>query len=243
MQLRRKDALGAFKVSSQLPKKAGGRCPEGGAAVSMKANDFQFLAENSADMICRAGMDRVVRYISPSCLNLLGYAREEMEGRTFDRHIFPEDLPGVMGAMERALAPGVVAESQTGRMVRKDHSLLWIEANARVIRDEVTGEAQELVLVMRDVTERKLVEEKLAMLARTDGLTGIANRRAFDEALEREWKRTLRHGTQISLLLLDIDHFKEFNDAYGHQVGDDCLRAVAQATANGLRGMAGKSLR
>lgn len=202
----------------------------------MNTTDFKFLAENSTDMICRAGMDRVVRYISPSCLNLLGYERAEIEGTTFDRFIFPEDLPNVMGAMVRALAPKVFTESQTGRMLRKDNTVVWIEANARVIRDEVTGDAVELVLVMRDVHERKLLEEKLEKLAMTDGLTGIANRRAFDEALEREWRRTLRHGTQISLLLLDIDHFKQFNDEYGHQVGDDCLRAVAQAAEGAVRG-------
>jgi diguanylate cyclase (GGDEF)-like protein len=120
-------------------------------------------------------------------------------------------------------------------MRRRDNTLVWTEVNARVIRDDVTGEALEFVLVMRDVTERKLLEEKLSMLAMTDGLTGVANRRAFDEALEREWKLTLRHGTQVSLLLLDIDHFKPFNDQYGHQVGDDCLRAVAQAAAGAVR--------
>jgi len=69
----------------------------------------------------------------------------------------------------------------------------------------------------------------------TDALTGLGNRRAFDEALEREWKRTLREGTQMSLLLLDIDYFKQFNDLYGHQVGDDCLRAVASAAADAVR--------
>jgi diguanylate cyclase (GGDEF)-like protein len=72
------------------------------------------------------------------------------------------------------------------------------------------------------------------MQALTDGLTGLANRRAFDEALDREWRITLRQGTQISLLLLDIDCFKGFNDKYGHQVGDDCLRAVASALATSL---------
>jgi diguanylate cyclase (GGDEF)-like protein len=93
----------------------------------------------------------------------------------------------------------------------------------------------EFVIVLRDVTERKLLEDRLSAMAMTDGLTGLANRRAFDEALEREWKRTLREGTQVSLLLLDIDHFKRFNDLYGHQVGDDCLRAVAQAAAGAVR--------
>jgi diguanylate cyclase (GGDEF)-like protein len=63
----------------------------------------------------------------------------------------------------------------------------------------------------------------------------LPNRRAFDEALDREWKRTLREGSQISLLLLDLDHFKELNDRYGHQVGDDCLRAVAAAVLGAVR--------
>jgi diguanylate cyclase (GGDEF)-like protein len=82
---------------------------------------------------------------------------------------------------------------------------------------------------------RKNLEAQLSALALTDGLTGLWNRRAFDETLKREWERTLREGAQLSLLLLDIDHFKEFNDQYGHQVGDDCLRTVAAAVKGALR--------
>lgn len=203
--------------------------------MSSSEVDFKFLAENSADVICRAGTDRVIRYISPSCLTLFGYEREEMEGGVVDPFVFPEDLPKVKASVERSRPQGVLHEGVTIRMRKKDGSLVWTEVNGRVVRDEMTGKALEFVLVMRDVTERKLLEEKLAALAMTDGLTGIANRRAFDEALEREWKLTLRHGKQVSLLLLDIDHFKPFNDEYGHQVGDDCLRAVAQAAAGAVR--------
>jgi PleD family two-component response regulator len=108
-----------------------------------------------------------------------------------------------------------------------------MEMNARLVRDFTTGAPKEFVTVMRDITERKILEERLSALARTDGPTGLSNRRAFDEALEREWKRTLREGSQISLLLLDIDHIKEFNDRYGNQVGDDCLRTVAAAVRGG----------
>jgi diguanylate cyclase (GGDEF)-like protein len=107
--------------------------------------------------------------------------------------------------------------------------------NARFVHNPVTGEPQEVVTILRDVTARKSLEDKLATLALTDGLTGISNRRAFDESLEREWKRTLREGSEISLLLLDIDYFKRFNDLYGHQVGDDCLRAVAAAVSGAVR--------
>jgi diguanylate cyclase (GGDEF)-like protein len=110
-----------------------------------------------------------------------------------------------------------------------------MEMNARFVHNPVTGEPQEVVTILRDVTARKSLEDKLATLALTDGLTGISNRRAFDESLEREWKRTLREGSEISLLLLDIDYFKRFNDLYGHQVGDDCLRAVAAAVSGAVR--------
>ncbi len=69
---------------------------------------------------------------------------------------------------------------------------------------------------------------RLAELSGTDSLTGIANRRRFDEVLENEWRRARRDGHPLSLLMFDVDHFKHYNDALGHQAGDECLKAVAQ---------------
>jgi diguanylate cyclase (GGDEF)-like protein/PAS domain S-box-containing protein len=224
-----------LKVSSHLPKNAGGRRPEGGAAVSMKANDFQFLAENSAEVICRLSADFRFSYVSPSSWNVIGWRPEELVGKGPGDIVPAEDMPMLLEIAARNQAPGGEDLPATVRTRKKDGTVIWVEVNPRVVRDSETECAKETIIVMRDVTERKVLEEKLEKLAMTDGLTGIANRRAFDEALEREWRRTLRHGTQISLLLLDIDHFKLFNDEYGHQVGDDCLRAVAQAAASGLR--------
>jgi diguanylate cyclase (GGDEF)-like protein len=62
----------------------------------------------------------------------------------------------------------------------------------------------------------------------------VANRRCFDERLETEWRRAARNGSAMALLMLDVDHFKRFNDRYGHQAGDDCLRRVASAIKDGL---------
>jgi diguanylate cyclase (GGDEF)-like protein len=81
---------------------------------------------------------------------------------------------------------------------------------------------------MRDMTEQKDLQDKLASLATTDALTGLANRRAFDERLADEWARARRDGAQLSLLLIDVDHFKKFNDHYGHLAGDGCLRALGR---------------
>ena len=74
-----------------------------------------------------------------------------------------------------------------------------------------------------------LFEENLESLALTDSLTNLGNRRAFDQTIEREWRRALRDDTPLSLLLLDVDNFKGFNDRHGHQAGDDCLRVIAIA--------------
>jgi diguanylate cyclase (GGDEF)-like protein/PAS domain S-box-containing protein len=197
--------------------------------------DFQFLTDNSVDILCSAGLDHVLRYVSPSSFHLLGWEPVEMIGKVFDDFVSPEDLPVLAAAAALILNPSVANSPSTLRIRKKDGSVVWMESNARLVRDSETGDPKEFVCSMRDVTERRILEEKLSALALTDGLTGLANRRAFDEALEREWKRTLREGSQISLLLLDVDHFKEFNDQYGHQVGDDCLRAIAAAITGAVR--------
>lgn len=81
------------------------------------------------------------------------------------------------------------------------------------------------------VLTRKLdtANQELLRLSSSDGLTGIPNRRYFDETLEREWRRNRRLGKELALIMCDVDHFKKFNDLYGHQAGDECLRQVAQA--------------
>lgn len=84
------------------------------------------------------------------------------------------------------------------------------------------------VISHRDITQSVLVREKFRSQALTDSVTGIANRRHFDSALGLEWRRDMRGGTPLSLIMLDLDYFKRFNDHYGHIAGDVCLEKVAK---------------
>ena len=104
------------------------------------------------------------------------------------------------------------------------------------------GEVTRLIAVARDVTQRKAAEDKLAAMnqelasqATTDSLTGLANRRRLDQALDQEWRRAARDGSPLSMMMIDLDRFKLFNDQYGHQQGDECLRAAANALSRFVR--------
>jgi diguanylate cyclase (GGDEF)-like protein len=89
------------------------------------------------------------------------------------------------------------------------------------------------IVRLRENDRRKA--DELHRLSVIDPLTGIANRRAFEDALDQEWRRMMRHHTELSLIMIDVDYFKRFNDTYGHPAGDQCLRTVAQALAGKAR--------
>lgn len=109
---------------------------------------------------------------------------------------------------------------------------LYIAIEAVAIHD-ADGDLAGVLETVRDLTAHKQAEANFKSLAGVDSLTGIANRRTFDRLLSSEWRRAVRFGRPISLLIADIDHFKQFNDSFGHQRGDQCLRHVAETLACG----------
>jgi len=192
---------------------------------------FQFLAENSIDIICRAGTDMVLRYVSPSSCRVLGWRPEEMTGKRPDDFILSADA----SFLPDTLVSGLDRSPLTVRMRKKDGTVAWVEMKHRMVCDPATGEPLETVIVIRDTSESKLLEEQLSALELTDVSTGLSTHRAFEDALQSEWNRTLREGSCISLLLLDFNHFRQFHDWRHHREGDRCLAKAASEVIGVLR--------
>ncbi len=200
---------------------------------------YRLLAENSSDAIVCLGLDGSRRYASPAFTVLTGWSVEEGVCERWSDIVHPDDRPMLAGVAPRLLS-GEAQVTSCFRYIRKDGSTVWVEGRARLLRD-TNGDTQ-LISNVRDITDRRAAENQVAVLnrelarqANTDGLTGLANRRRFDEALDLEWRRGAREETPLSLLMIDVDRFKLYNDRHGHQGGDACLRAVAATMAQVAR--------
>jgi diguanylate cyclase (GGDEF)-like protein/PAS domain S-box-containing protein len=208
--------------------------------LGQTAMRYRLLADYSSDIITRTQLDGTRVYVSPSSQTILGLPPAALMAPDWQKLIHPDDLPGFLRVRERMRA-GADQVTNTYRMRTSTGEWAWLEGRVSLVRD-ARGAPMELIAIHRDVTRQKKIEleletavHELSEQASTDGLTGLANRRAFDIALDREWRHAARVGAPLSLLMIDVDHFKKFNDRYGHQAGDDCLRAVAEGILGNIR--------
>lgn len=192
---------------------------------------FRLLAEYSSDMITLHDEDGRYIYASPACKELLQYEVEEIIGVDAFSLVHPDDLDNVISNHPNLFESGYSV--QTYRIRRKDGGYLWIESSIKVLEGS-QSEPLKMIAVSRNINERKLIEQRLKeanemlqQLSTIDGLTGVSNRRAFDARLDKEWESSRQNSTPLSLIMLDIDYFKHYNDTYGHLGGDGCLKQVA----------------
>jgi diguanylate cyclase (GGDEF)-like protein/PAS domain S-box-containing protein len=198
------------------------------STLAAKEADFRLLAEESSDMVTRIGFDGRLIYVSPSSARIVGWSPEQLMGTAALAGVNADDLPEVNDIVS-ALRRGDITDARIAYRTRhRDTQEVWIESTMRVTRRSDTNEIDGVVAISRDVTLQKKAEQRLGALAILDGLTGLSNRGRFDERLQEEWARALRESTPLSLLMIDVDHFKNFNDRYGHPAGDACLRSVAE---------------
>lgn len=170
-----------------------------------------------------------VIYANRRAEEIFGVFPEELEGRNAVRlYVSPEDRDAWI---QEVRTMGFVYDREI-RMKTLDGREFWALLSAAPLRQ---GGEDVLLIGVSDISRRKELDAELVRLAEIDGLTGILNRRSFLERAAMELKRAFRHRTPTSLLMIDIDHFKNVNDTYGHHVGDEVLRSLARRLAGGLR--------
>jgi diguanylate cyclase (GGDEF)-like protein/PAS domain S-box-containing protein len=173
-------------------------------------------------------------YIGPQIESLLGWSQDSwVTAEDWVTRMHPEDREYVVDFCISQSKAGVDHEADY-RALTKNNGYVWIRDVVHVARNE-NGEVDSLIGFMFDISERKKTEEQLINLQKElealsfkDGLTGIANRRRFDAALDIEWVSARRSAQPLSLILIDVDFFKQYNDRYGHTQGDECLKNIAQ---------------
>ncbi|MCL5076672.1 MAG: sensor domain-containing diguanylate cyclase [Actinobacteria bacterium] len=191
--------------------------------------------EMSNDMLVEASLDGYFLRLSPRWETVLGWTREELMSRPFKEFIHPDDLEATsIRADTLDLGPAELINFEN-RYRAKDGTYRWLLWSAK-------SDNKRKYAIARDITDRKLLEAereellaKVSEIARTDFLTGLPNRRAWDEELRKEAARSLRSGRNLALAIIDLDNFKDYNDTFGHGIGDELLIKAASAWGSALR--------
>ncbi|MCV2371157.1 sensor domain-containing diguanylate cyclase [Roseateles oligotrophus] len=195
---------------------------------------LQAFVRTTPNGVLTLDVDGHVLALNPAAEALFGFAANELVGSHIDL------LFGIwMGA--RLSPQALVASPQEMTARHRDGQEMTLLLSVAEVKTET---AHSFVCIITDLSERKrqevALQEANAQLAKqsiTDGLTGVGNRRYFDQLLQQEWQRSARHGHPLACIMVDIDHFKLYNDRYGHVAGDECLIRVAEL----LRACAGRS--
>jgi diguanylate cyclase (GGDEF)-like protein/PAS domain S-box-containing protein len=233
------------QINAQLEQEIADR-QQAEAALSASEAKLSAILQNVVASISQIRFfdDQMIQYEyhSPNCLQVFGYTAEEMlaDPNLWKSRILPSDRETVLDKAYKSTFTGQALTVEY-RFLHKDGTVRWIADTLNSQRDEATH-SWVMTTIAIDITERKQIElelhrakdaaeaanQELERLARFDALTQVANRRWFDEYLEQEWRRLSREQQPLSLILLDADFFKRYNDIYGHQEGDHCLREIAR---------------
>lgn len=170
-----------------------------------------------------------ITYVSNAFCKISGYNREELIGRNHNIVRHPDMQESVYTTMWQTIKSGGVWSGEI-KNLKKDGGFYWVEAKISPIYN-VEGTKIGYTAIRHDITDKKRIE----LISITDGLTGIYNRRHFNHIFDEVINRAKRENRWVNFLIMDIDHFKQYNDTYGHQMGDDVLKKVATALKGSLR--------
>ncbi|HEX5984720.1 MAG TPA: sensor domain-containing diguanylate cyclase [Solirubrobacterales bacterium] len=190
----------------------------------------------SRDMLCTANMDGYFVELNDAWTKNLGYTLDELRSVPFVERVHPEDRERTE-AEAAALFEGIETLNFENRHLAKDGTWHWLRWSSQLSPDEsmIYARAADVTQLKQIEAEREELLGQVQDMARRDSLTGLPNRRALEEQLPREMARARRALSPLCVAILDIDHFKKYNDSHGHLAGDEVLRACARAWDSCLR--------
>jgi len=202
------------------------------AALHESEERLRDLFENAHDIIQSVGPDGHFQYVNRAWLATLGYTRNDVAKLTLWDVVHPDSQDHCREVFQAVLS-GRETDHVEATFVSKDNKKILVEGNISGRFKE--GKPIATRGIFRDVTQRKEYEERLFALARHDPLTGVYNRHALTELVDREVERSKRYNHPIGILLIDVNRFKEVNDRFGHVMGDKVLQAVATILQHNVR--------
>jgi diguanylate cyclase (GGDEF)-like protein/PAS domain S-box-containing protein len=172
--------------------------------------------------------------VNQALCEITGYSRDELRTRTFASITHPDDLAADYAVIDALISGRLNSSTDEKRYLRPDGSAVWVARSVTLVRD-ADGEPLHFIDQIQDITDRRRYEGELRRLADHDPLTGLLNRRRFEEELDRHVADVARYGQRGALLVLDLDRFKEVNDRLGHHAGDELILSVAALLRERLR--------
>ncbi len=191
------------------------------------------ILQSMRDGYFEMDVDGVILTVNPALCQLLGQTRETLIGHPYYELLGEDDLACARQPFQRAMQSGA-GKTFAIPLQRADGSLGYFEATVSLIHD-LQGELRGYRGIVRDVSDQIAYQQQLLEMAYRDPLTGLGNRKAFDEQLGQALLRAGSGGSELALLYLDLDRFKEVNDRFGHDIGDALLRTVAERVRSTLR--------
>lgn len=173
-------------------------------------------------------LDGNITYVSEAFCKISGYSKEELKGKKHSIIKHPDMPKELYQNLWDTITKDEVWEGEI-KNLKKNKDYYWVKASISPIYDD-NGKKIGYTAIRQDITDKKIIEQ----ISVTDGLTGIYNRRRFNELFPKVINSAKRDDELVSFLIMDIDHFKQYNDTYGHQMGDDVLVKVAQAIKDSL---------
>ncbi|ANU22048.1 PAS domain S-box protein [Planococcus donghaensis] len=193
---------------------------------------YKLITESTLDIITLMNLSGEIEYVSPASEKVLGFPDHVYIGKLFTHNIHPEDTFKLIDNVT-ALINGGQPTPLDVRYLHRDGHYIWMEVSPTPVY--ANGKMTQLVTLARDVTERKRLQSDIAKMAFYDHLSGIPNRRSFDDTLEKAVVQASRTNKKIAVLMLDGRKFKKINDQFGHDAGDAVIKEMATRLQASIR--------